>query len=131
MKVRATISFSGLISMYAGEVREVEDSYILNDLMRAGYVVPAEAESGNPQTNSDSEGEGVLLEGTLDTEELEGMTVPALRALAKQMGLDDAGKKADLIERISAAKVAVDAEGCDSDEALGGKRREPDSFRKN
>ena len=28
MKVRATISFSGLISMYAGEVREVEDSYI-------------------------------------------------------------------------------------------------------
>ena len=41
MKVRATISFSGLISMYAGEVREVEDSYILNDLMRAGYVVPA------------------------------------------------------------------------------------------
>ena len=113
MKVRATISFSGLISMYAGEVREVEDSYILNDLMRAGYVVPAEAESGNPQTNS----EGVLLEGTLDTEELEGMTVPALRALAKQMGLDDAGKKADLIERISAAKVSVDAEGCDSDEA--------------
>ena len=117
MKVRATISFSGLISMYAGEVREVEDSYILNDLMRAGYVVLAEAESGNPQTNSDSEGEGVLLEGTLDTEELEGMTVPALRALAKQMGLDDAGKKADLIERISAAKVSVDAEGCDSDEA--------------
>ncbi len=119
MKVRATISFSGLISMYAGEVREVEDSYILNDLMKAGYVVPAEAEaeSRNSQTNSDSEGEGVLLEGTLDTEELEGMTVPALRALAKQMGLDDAGKKADLVKRISAAKVSVDAEGCDSDEA--------------
>lgn len=119
MKVRATTCFSGLISMYAGEVREVEDSYILNDLMKAGYVVPAEAEaeSRNSQTNSDSEGEGVLLEGTLDTEELEGMTVPALRALAKQMGLDDTGKKADLIERISAAKVSVDAEGCDSDEA--------------
>lgn len=119
MKVRGTISFSGLISMYAGEVREVEDSYILNDLMKAGYVVPAEAEaeSRNSQTNSDSEGEGVLLEGTLDTEELEGMTVPALRALAKQMGLDDAGKKADLVKRISAAKVSVDAEGCDSDEA--------------
>lgn len=119
MKVRATISFSGLISMYAGEVREVEDSYILNDLMKAGYVVPAEAEaeSRNSQTNSDSEGEGVLLEGTLDTEELEGMTVPALRALAKQMGLDEAGKKADLVKRISAAKVSVDAEGCDSDEA--------------
>lgn len=119
MKVRATTCFSGLISMYAGEVREVEDSYILNDLMKAGYVVPAEAEaeSRNSQTNSDSEGEGVLLEGTLDTEELEGMTVPALRALAKQMGLDDAGKKADLVKRISAAKVSVDAEGCDSDEA--------------
>ena len=79
--------------------------------------MPAEAESRNSQTNSDSEGEGVLLEGTLDTEELEGMTVPALRALAKQMGLDDAGKKADLVKRISAAKVSADAEGCDSDEA--------------
>ena len=45
MKVRATTCFSGLISMYAGEVREVEDSYILNDLMKAGYVVPAEAEA--------------------------------------------------------------------------------------
>ena len=117
MKVRATISFSGLISMYAGELREVEDYYILNDLKTAGYDEQAQAETANPQTNSDSEGEGVLLEGTLDTEELEGMTVPALRALAKQMGLDDAGKKADLIERISAAKVSVDAEGCDSDEA--------------
>ena len=119
MKVRATTCFSGLISMYAGEVREVEDSYILNDLMKAGYVVPAEAEaeaeSRNPQTNS--EDEAALMEGTLDAEELEGMTVPALRALAKQMGLDDTGKKADLIERISAAKVSVDAEGCDSDEA--------------
>ena len=56
MKVRATTCFSGLISMYAEEVREVEDSYILNDLMKAGYVVPAEAEaeaeSRNPQTNS-------------------------------------------------------------------------------
>lgn len=121
MKVRATTCFSGLISMCAGEVREVEDSYILNDLMKAGYVVPAEAEaeaeSRNPQTNSDSEDEAALMEGTLDAEELEGMTVPALRALAKQMGLDDTGKKADLIERISAAKVSVDAEGCDSDEA--------------
>lgn len=115
MKVRATTCFSGLISMYAGEVREVEDSYILNDLMKAGYVVPAEAEGRNPQT--DSEDEAALMEGTLDAEELEGMTVPALRALAKQMGLDDTGKKADLIERISAAKVSVDAEGCDSDEA--------------
>ena len=116
MKVRATTCFSGLISMYAGEVREVEDSYILNDLMKAGYVVPAEAEA-EAQTNSDSEDEAALMEGTLDAEELEGMTVPALRALAKQMGLDDTGKKADLIERISAAKVSVDAEGCDSDEA--------------
>ena len=117
MKVRATTSFGGLISMYVGEVREVEDFDILNDLMKAGYVEPVEAESKNPQTNSDLEDEAVLMEGTLDAEELEGMTVPTLRALAKQMGLDDAGKKAELIERISAAKVSVDAEGCDSDDA--------------
>ena len=122
MKVRATTCFSGLISMYVGEVREVEDFDILNDLMKAGYVEPVEAESRNPQANTDSEDEetpreGILPEGAPDAEELEGMTVPALRALAKQMGLDEAGKKADLIERISAAKVSVDAEGCDSDEA--------------
>ncbi len=44
MKVRAKTSFSGSVSMYAGEVREIADDFIRNDLIRAGYV-EAEAEA--------------------------------------------------------------------------------------
>lgn len=38
MLVRALTGFAGTISMYAGEVREVADGPILQDLLRAGYV---------------------------------------------------------------------------------------------
>lgn len=39
MAYRALKSFSGLISMIKGEVREIEDEYIANDLVRCGFVV--------------------------------------------------------------------------------------------
>lgn len=38
MLLKALVSFGGKISMYAGEVREVEDDAIVQDLLRAGYV---------------------------------------------------------------------------------------------
>lgn len=38
MLVKARISFAGKISMYAGEVKEVEEGPVLQDLLRAGYV---------------------------------------------------------------------------------------------
>lgn len=38
MKLRALTSFAGLVSMYAGEVRDVEDEAIVRDLLRAGYA---------------------------------------------------------------------------------------------
>lgn len=38
MKVIAVTSFSGAVSMYAGEVREIPQGEILSDLLRAGYV---------------------------------------------------------------------------------------------
>ena len=38
MKVRALISFSGLVSMRKGEVKEIRDKNIVTDLLRAGYV---------------------------------------------------------------------------------------------
>jgi len=38
MLVKARISFAGKISMYEGEVREVADGPVLQDLLRAGYV---------------------------------------------------------------------------------------------
>lgn len=37
MKIKAKVSFAGIVTMGVGEVREV-DSEIANDLLRAGYV---------------------------------------------------------------------------------------------
>ena len=36
---KATISFSGIISMAMDEIREIPDEEIANDLLRAGYIV--------------------------------------------------------------------------------------------
>lgn len=40
MKVKALKSFSGAISMYAGEVRDIQTQAILDDLIEAGYIEP-------------------------------------------------------------------------------------------
>jgi len=42
MRVRAAVSFAGAVSMYAGEVRDVEEGCVLDDLLACGYVEPAE-----------------------------------------------------------------------------------------
>lgn len=44
MLYRATVSFSGIISMTEGEVRQIADPSLINDLMRAGYIEPIEPE---------------------------------------------------------------------------------------
>ena len=38
MKVRALVSFCGLVSMRKGEVKEIRDKTIATDLLRVGYV---------------------------------------------------------------------------------------------
>ena len=38
MKVKALKSFSGIISMDAGEVRDIQPQTILDDLISAGYI---------------------------------------------------------------------------------------------
>lgn len=38
MLLKALTSFAGKISMYEGEVREVEDKELIQDLLHAGYV---------------------------------------------------------------------------------------------
>ena len=38
MAYRATKSFSGLVSMVKGEVRELEDEGIVKDLLKSGYI---------------------------------------------------------------------------------------------
>lgn len=41
---KALISFSGLINMAAGEVREISDLAIAKDLIKAGYIMEMKAE---------------------------------------------------------------------------------------
>ena len=42
MEYRALVSFSGLVSMRKGEVREIKDKAIVKDLLHAGYIEPLE-----------------------------------------------------------------------------------------
>jgi hypothetical protein len=45
VKVKANVSFSGIISMGLGEEREITDKDILKDLLEAGYVEEAAGKS--------------------------------------------------------------------------------------
>ena len=42
MKYKATVGFSGLVSMRKGEIKEIKDKYIVDDLLKAGYIEPIE-----------------------------------------------------------------------------------------
>lgn len=42
---KATKSFSGIISMKKGDVREIKDDEVAKDLIRAGYVMELADES--------------------------------------------------------------------------------------
>lgn len=44
MQYKATVSFSGLISMSSGEVRELSDQAIIDDLLKAGYIMELDTE---------------------------------------------------------------------------------------
>ncbi|MCM3599387.1 hypothetical protein M3175_01485 [Robertmurraya korlensis] len=56
MKVKALVSFAGVISMAFKEVREIEDKDICEDLIRAGYVEPLESEEQDENLNPDDNG---------------------------------------------------------------------------
>lgn len=49
MKIKALVSFSGAVSMAVGEVRDCEDRAVLDDLLQAGYVEPAEKAEKPPK----------------------------------------------------------------------------------
>lgn len=42
MQVRAKVNFSGLISMRKGEERELDNEFLLKDLLNAGYIEEVE-----------------------------------------------------------------------------------------
>lgn len=44
MLYKATVSFSGKVSMSMGEVREISDQALADDLTKAGYIMPVEAD---------------------------------------------------------------------------------------
>ena len=41
MMYKALISFTGLVSMAQGDVREISDTSLANDLLKAGYIKEA------------------------------------------------------------------------------------------
>lgn len=46
--LKALVSFSGVVSMRAGETREIDDAEVVADLKQAGYVeeIPATPKRG-------------------------------------------------------------------------------------
>ena len=49
---KALKSFSGTISMYEGETREIEDAAIVADLTRAGYIEEVKPKRGRSTKKS-------------------------------------------------------------------------------
>lgn len=47
MRVKALKSFSGIISMYAGEERDIQTKAVLDDLTSAGYIRLVEQRRGS------------------------------------------------------------------------------------
>lgn len=50
MKYKALISFAGAVSMGKGEIKEIEDKAIINDLLDAKYIEPAEVKTTTKKT---------------------------------------------------------------------------------
>ena len=44
MLYKATVSFSGKITMSKGKVGEISDQTLVDDLLKAGYIIPFEAD---------------------------------------------------------------------------------------
>ena len=44
MLYKAIVSFSGIISMSKGKVGEISDQSLVDDLLKAGYIIPFEAD---------------------------------------------------------------------------------------
>lgn len=49
MLVKAKISFTGALTMTAGEQREIAEGATLSDLLHCGYVEPCEVKQSKPK----------------------------------------------------------------------------------
>ncbi len=55
MLVKAKISFTGAITMIAGELKEVKEGAVLDDLLKCGYVESAEKKQPTKKAVSGNE----------------------------------------------------------------------------
>lgn len=55
MLYKATVSFSGIASMVAGEVKELTDKAVINDLLKAGYIIEFKADKAKPKKKKKGE----------------------------------------------------------------------------
>ena len=51
MKYKAKVGFSGIVSMSKGEVKEIGDKYVADDLLRAGYIEPIEKQKTSKKSS--------------------------------------------------------------------------------
>lgn len=60
MRIKANVSFGGVLSMGRGEIREYNDKEVLSDLLRAGYVeeVADKEEKASPKKKAVKLNEG-------------------------------------------------------------------------
>lgn len=49
---KALKSFSGIVSMYEGETRDIEDADIVADLLKAGYIAEVKPKRGRSTEKS-------------------------------------------------------------------------------
>lgn len=49
---KALKSFSGVISMHEGELREIDDAELVDDLLRAGYIEEVKPKRGRSTKKS-------------------------------------------------------------------------------
>lgn len=54
MKVKANTSFSGTVCMAKGEIKDISDEAVLNDLLKCGYVAPFESEAKKNENKPDN-----------------------------------------------------------------------------
>lgn len=53
MLYKACVSFSGKITMTKGKVGEIADSALVDDLLKAGYIIPHEADKKAEKTEEE------------------------------------------------------------------------------
>ena len=56
MKVKALTSFAGPVTMFGGEIKDITDDKVLNDLIKCGYVEAVEELVSQPPAGGAEDG---------------------------------------------------------------------------